>query len=71
MSGTAAPAIHAEVQKYVGDITASDGPEQLEHLNKLVRALEAYKSFFKDGWSDEEERAPFALAIVNYEKSRQ
>ncbi len=69
MSGAAAPAIRNEVKKYADIISATEGPTQYEHLGKLVKALDPYKSFFKDIWSDPEERSPFALALVNYEKS--
>ena len=71
MSAPSAPAIRNEVKKYMTEVTSTEGPEQLEHLNKLVRALDAYKTFFKDTWADEKERAPFALALALREKSLQ
>lgn len=69
MLGAAAPAIRNEIKQHADAVVATEGPARYEHLGKLVKALDAYKSFFGGVWSDPEERIPFALALVRYEKS--
>jgi len=68
-STPAAPAIRNEVKKYL-NVADMEGPEQLEELQQLVRALEAYKKNI-DMPEDSFEKAALALALVRREKSLQ
>lgn len=73
LSGQEGDAARDEVARFAKKITATEGPEQYEHLDKLIRALNLRKpAIFSEIPDDPHERSAFALALVRrYEQSLQ
>ena len=60
-----ATAARDEIARFAKEISSTEGPEQYEHLEKLVHALSLRKSsFFSEIPDDVHERSAFALALV-------
>ncbi len=70
-AGKSAAAVRNEIQKFVEPVLQSEGEEQYEALQKLLKRLEPFRDIFADVDRDPDERAAFALALVNREKSLQ
>jgi len=69
--GKSAAAVRIEVKKFVEPVLQSEGQEQYDSLQALVKALSPFRSIFADVSEDADERAAFALALVHREKSLQ
>jgi len=73
LGGKDGTAARDEIARFAKEVSSTEGPEQYEHLEKLVHALSLRKpSIFSEIPDDAHERTAFALALVRgYEKSLQ